>query len=48
MNKTQVRIALGCCLLATAILSSAQGARKPGLWEMTSTTTWQHTPCLRE
>jgi hypothetical protein len=44
MNKTQVRVALGCCLLATAILSWAQAVRKPGLWEMTSTMTWQKTP----
>ncbi|MGD0481911.1 MAG: DUF3617 family protein [Terracidiphilus sp.] len=44
MNKTHVRIALGCCLLAAAVLSWAQAVRKPGLWEMTSTTTWQKSP----
>jgi hypothetical protein len=44
MTKTQIRAAVGCCLLAAAILSWAQAVRKPGLWEMTSTTTWQKTP----
>ncbi|MFZ0337797.1 MAG: DUF3617 domain-containing protein [Terracidiphilus sp.] len=43
MNKTRIWILVGCCLLATAVLAWAQG-RKPGLWEMTSTTTWQQTP----
>jgi hypothetical protein len=43
MNRTRVWIMVGCCLLATAVLAWAQG-RKPGLWEMTSTTTWQQTP----
>jgi hypothetical protein len=44
MSKTQIRAALGCCLLAAAILSWAQAVRKPGLWQMTSTMTWQKTP----
>lgn len=44
MSKTQIRITLGCCLLAAAVLSWAQAVRKPGLWEMTSTTIWQKTP----
>jgi hypothetical protein len=33
-------IALGCCLLAAAGASQAQN-RKPGLWEMTTTMTYQ-------
>jgi len=44
MNKTQIRIMLGCCLLAAAVFSWAQAVRKPGLWEMTSTMTWQKSP----
>jgi hypothetical protein len=44
MRKTPVRIALGCCLLAVAMLTLAQAVRKPGLWEMTTTMTWQQSP----
>lgn len=44
MSKTGIRITLGCCLLGVTILSLAQALRKPGLWEMTSTTTWQQSP----
>jgi hypothetical protein len=44
MRKTRVWITLGCCLFAVAILAWAQGTRKPGLWEITSTMTWQQSP----
>ena len=44
MRKTQVWIAMGCCLFFMALLASAQASRKPGLWEMTSTMTWQQSP----
>ncbi len=44
MSKMRVRVTVGCCILAAAILSWAQTVRKPGLWEMTSTMTWQQTP----
>lgn len=44
MNKTQVGVMLGCCLLAVSIIAFAQATRKPGLWSMTSTMTWQKTP----
>jgi hypothetical protein len=45
MRKPQLW-ALGCFLLVTAHLSWAQAVRKPGLWEMNSTTTWQKSPPL--
>ncbi|MGO9339949.1 MAG: DUF3617 domain-containing protein [Terracidiphilus sp.] len=44
MRKTRIYIALGCCFLAMAIFAWAQANRKPGLWEMTSTMTWQQSP----
>ncbi len=48
MRRAQIRIALCCCLAgcslaAAAILAAAQ-TRKPGLWEMTTEMTWQHSP----
>jgi len=36
-------ITLLCCLAAATPFSAAQ-TRKPGLWEMTSTMTWQQSP----
>ena len=44
MRKTFVWMTLGCGLLAVALVAWAQGTRKPGLWEMTATMTWQKTP----
>jgi hypothetical protein len=44
MHKTRLWIALGVCLGALAIFAWAQSNRKPGLWEMTSTMTWQQSP----
>jgi hypothetical protein len=44
MSKTRVWITLGCCLFAVAIAAWAQAIRKPGLWEMTSTMTYQQSP----
>ena len=44
MHKTRIRIAMACCLFALALTASAQMNRKPGLWEMTSTMTWQQSP----
>lgn len=43
MRKTPVWIALSCFLVLAAI-AWAQSTRKPGLWEMTSTMTWQQSP----
>lgn len=43
MRRAIVRLALCCCLAAVAVLAWAQN-RKPGLWEMTSTMTWQQSP----
>jgi Protein of unknown function (DUF3617) len=44
MRKTPVWITLSCCLFALAMVALAQAVRKPGLWEMTSTMTWQQSP----
>jgi len=44
MRKTPVWITLSCCLVALAIVALAQAVRKPGLWEMTSTMTYQQSP----
>ena len=44
MRKTPVWITLSCCLLALAIVALAQAVRKPGLWEMTSSMTYQQSP----
>jgi hypothetical protein len=46
MRNFRVWITLGCCLfaLALAATASAQSLRKPGLWEMTGTMTWQKSP----
>jgi hypothetical protein len=44
MRKTQVRVIFAFCLLAVSVLALAQAVRKPGLWEMTTTVTWQKSP----
>ena len=44
MRKTRVWIAMGFCLFFISLSASAQANRKPGLWEMTSTMTWQQSP----
>jgi len=43
MRSTRLWITLSCCLFAMTLAGWAQG-RKPGLWEMTTTTTWQQSP----
>jgi hypothetical protein len=44
MSKTQVRVALFVGLLAASAVGFAQAVRKPGLWQMTNTMTWQKSP----
>lgn len=44
MHKTRVWITGSCCLFLLAVFAWAQGIRKPGLWEMTTTRTFQQTP----
>jgi hypothetical protein len=44
MRKTQVWIVVGFCFFALALFAWAQANRKPGLWEMTSSMTWQKSP----
>lgn len=43
MRPTRTWIAVGTVVLAGVIVAWAQG-RKPGLWEMTTTMTWQQSP----
>jgi hypothetical protein len=43
MRKTRFLMTLTCCLLAVAVYAWAQG-RRAGLWEVTSTTTFQQSP----
>jgi hypothetical protein len=44
MLKTRVGIALVCCTVAMASFAFAQGTRKAGLYETTSSMTWQQSP----
>ncbi len=44
MRKTRVGMMLGCCFLALTVLAWAQMHRKAGLWEVTSSMTWQQSP----
>jgi len=44
MRKSSTLILFSCCLFAVAAFALAQAARKPGLWEMTTTMTWQKSP----
>jgi Protein of unknown function (DUF3617) len=43
MRRMRILITLGCSFLAMSTLALAQG-RKPGLWEITTTTTMQQSP----
>lgn len=43
MHKPSIRITLSCLFVAV-LTAGAQSARKPGLWESTSTMTWQQSP----
>jgi hypothetical protein len=43
MCRTRVWISTSFCLLTLAVFAEAQ-TRKPGLWELTTTTTWQRSP----
>lgn len=44
MRKARVWIVIGFCLFFISLFASAQANRKPGLWEMTSSMTWQQSP----
>jgi hypothetical protein len=44
MYKKAFFLTMGFCLFAITMLALAQSLRKPGLWEMTSTMTWQQSP----
>jgi hypothetical protein len=43
MRATTVKITLSCSFLAMAVFAWTQ-TRRPDLWEMTTTTTWQQSP----
>lgn len=44
MRKSGMFVIWSCCLLAVAVVALAQAVRKPGLWAMTTTMTWQKSP----
>jgi len=44
MRKTQVCLTLACCFFALASCAWAQSGRKPGLYDVTSTMTFQQSP----
>lgn len=44
MRKNRLWIPAGCCVIATAVLVMAQANRHPGLYESTTTMTWQQSP----
>ena len=44
MHKNLVPILLGCCLFVMPTLAGAQTTRKAGLWELTTTETFQRSP----
>lgn len=44
MSKTLLRTVLVLCVLAASIFAFAQASRKPGLYQMTVTMTWQKSP----
>ncbi len=44
MRTTRMWILAGCCTLATALLLTAQTKQRPGLYETTSSMTWQQSP----
>lgn len=43
MGKIRIVLPLGCCLVSLAVYAWAQG-RKAGLYEVTTTMTWQQSP----
>ncbi len=44
MRRTRIWIPVGCGVAATAMLLMAQPNRRPGLYESTTTMTWQQSP----
>jgi hypothetical protein len=44
MRTLRFWVPAGCCVLASAMLLMAQPDRRPGLYETTSTMTWQQSP----
>jgi len=46
MRHVRLWVAVGAWLLAGSLILPAARNRKPGLWEMTTTTTWQKAPMI--
>lgn len=44
MNHTRLWIAIGACFCVASLASAGTATRKPGLWEITTTTTWEKAP----
>jgi hypothetical protein len=44
MRKSALWAPVGCCLVAAAAILFAQSSQKPGLYEVTTTMTWQQSP----
>lgn len=44
MRKSRFWITLSCCLIALAVFAWAQSGKKPGLYEVTASMTWQQSP----
>ena len=44
MRVRSAALAVSAGILFCGMFAKAQGPRKPGLWEITTTTTWQKTP----
>ena len=44
MRKTRVCLMLSCCLILSASVAGAQANRKPGLYDVTSSMTFQQSP----
>jgi hypothetical protein len=44
MSQTRLCITIGACLGLASLASAGTTTRKPGLWEITTTTTWQVSP----
>jgi hypothetical protein len=46
MNQTRLRIAIGACVGLASMAWAGTTNRKPGLWEISTTTTWQKAPAV--
>ena len=47
MNQTRLWITIGACIGLASLASAGTATGKPGLWEITTTTTWQKAPLVQ-